>query len=193
MGTYVVVKPGTEPVSLGEARAHLRLDTTDTDAMLAGYIIAARQYAENYTRRLLMQQTWAVTFDYGWPYIGEETRLDLPVSPVSQVSQVTYVDESGVTQTLAAPQYLVRGVGGTNFPYIVPAYNAVWPVVRAIPETIRVQFVGGYGTNPGDVPEPIRHAILFHVELLYDREPGLRDLLERTRDAMLDPYRMVRL
>lgn len=193
MGTFVVVKPGTEPVSLGEARAHLRLDTTDTDAMIAGYVLAGRQYAENYTRRLLMQQTWETTFDFNWPQIGNEVRLDLPFSPVSQVSQVTYVDESGVTQTLSPTQYLARGITGTNFPYIVPAYNVTWPTVRNIPETIRVRFVGGYGTNPGDVPEPIRHAILLHVELLYDRDPPSRELLVSSRDAMLDPYRMVRL
>lgn len=193
MGAFVVVKPTTEPVSLGEARAHLRLDTSDTDASLAGYIIAARQYAENYTRQKFMQQTWDVTWDGGWPMVGGEYRLDLPFGPVASVSQITYLDTSNVTQTLAATEYLLRGSGSDAIPYIVPNYLSTWPAVLDMDQTIRVRFVAGFGSNPGDTPEAIRQAILMHVEILYDRNPQTRTMLQESRDALLDPYRLVRL
>ena len=88
---------------------------------------------------------------------------------------------------------MLRGSGAESIPYIVPAHDATWPEVLDIPETIRVRFVAGYGTNPGDVPEAIRTAILLHVEQLYDRNPQTGAMLERARDALLDPYRIVRL
>jgi uncharacterized phiE125 gp8 family phage protein len=193
VGTFVVVKPTTEPVSVGEARSHLRLDTSDTDALLAGYLLAARMHAENHCRRVFMSQTWDTTFDYDWPQIKNEYRLDFPFGPVRSITQVTYTDEDDVVQTLASTDYLLRGTGEDNLPYIVPAYDVTWPTVLDIPETIRVRFVAGYGTNPGDVPEPIRNAILLHTELLYDRNPQSRSLLEDARDSLLDPYRIARV
>jgi uncharacterized phiE125 gp8 family phage protein len=188
MAAFVVTRPTTEPVSLSEARAHLRLDTSDTDAMLAGYIIAARQFAEGYTRRVFLSQTWDVTYDYEWP-----SRIEFPLAPLISVSQVTYTDPDNIVRTLSPTLYLVRGAGHDALPYIDPAHEATWPEVLAIPESIRVRFVAGYGTNPGDVPEPIRTAILFHVELLYDRNPQAKPLLESARDTMLDQYRVTRL
>ena len=192
MGTFAVIRPTTEPVSLSEARAHLRIDGSDTDASLAGYIIAARQHAENYCRRALLTQTWDQTFDYDWPYIDGVYRLDFPFQPVSSVTQITYTDEDNIVQTLGSTQYLLRGTGGNNIPYVVPADGVTWPTVLYIPETIRVRFIAGYGSNPGDVPEAIRTAMLMHIELLYDRDPQARSLLEDARDTLLDPYRVVR-
>ena len=188
MGTFIVTRPTTEPVSLAEARAHLRLDTTDMDAMLAGYVIAARQYATNYTRNVFLTGTWDVTFDYGWP-----SRIDFPYTPVQEVMQVSYTDLNNVVQTLSPTEYLLRGASEDSLPYVVPAHGVTWPEVLSIPETIRVRFVAGYGTNPGDVPEAIRTAILLHTELLYDRDSTSRALLESARDALLDPYRVMRL
>jgi uncharacterized phiE125 gp8 family phage protein len=109
------------------------------------------------------------------------------------VSSITYIDANNVVTTLGSSQYLVRGIGGDNLPYVVPAANVTWPEVLGVPETIRMRFVAGYGTNPGDVPEPIRHAILLHTELLYDRNVQARDLLEQARDDLLSPYRVARL
>lgn len=158
------------------------------DAMLAGYVIAARQHASNYTRHVFLTQTWDVTYDWEWP-----STVYFPYSPVQSVMQVSYTDRSDVVQTLPATQYLVRGTGADSLSYVVPAHNVTWPEVLRIPETIRVRFVAGYGTNPGDVPEAIRTAILLHTEILYDRSPQNHALLESARDALLDPYRVMRL
>jgi uncharacterized phiE125 gp8 family phage protein len=184
VGTSVVVRPTIEPVSLGEARAHLRVDSSDTDPTLAGYILAARQWCEAYTRRLFISQTWDCTFDYDWP-----CKINLPFAPISSVTQVVYIDETNTQQTLAATEYLVAGTA--DKPYIVPAYDVAWPTVLSVPETVRVRFVGGYGTSMGDVPEPIRMAILLTVELLYDRTPASKELLESARNSLLDPYKVV--
>jgi uncharacterized phiE125 gp8 family phage protein len=68
-----------------------------------------------------------------------------------------------------------------------------FPETLSIPETIRVRFIAGYGSQLGDVPEPIRTAILLHTEILYDRNPASIALLQAVRDSLLDPFRIVRV
>jgi uncharacterized phiE125 gp8 family phage protein len=188
LGASVVTKPTIEPVSLAEARAHLRIDTSDNDAALSGYIFAARMWCESYTRRAFMRQTWNLTIDHDWPDC-----IDLPLQPVSSVSSISYVDSNGDTQTLAADQYTLTGTGADNFARIVPAYDVTWPDLQCVPDAITVQFVAGYGTFTSDVPDPLRMAILLHVEILNDRNPASVGLLESARNALLDPYRVVRV
>jgi uncharacterized phage protein (predicted DNA packaging) len=43
----------TSPVTLEEAKAHLRVDTTDDDALIGRLLIAASQFVENETNRVI--------------------------------------------------------------------------------------------------------------------------------------------
>lgn len=188
MGAYIYTAPLIEPVTLTEALNHLRVNTTEDNAMVAAQITAARMWAESYTRRAFINQTWDLKLDYDWP-----SRIYLPVAPLSSVTSITYLDTAGASQTLASSQYLVRETGSEGIPYIVPAYDVEWPSVYYVPETITVRFVAGYGATAATVPDPIKQAILLHVELLYDRNPVNRELLESARNTMLDPYRLLRV
>ena len=60
-----ITPPDEEPVSLLEARQHLRLDDGDTtqDSAIAMMITAARLQAEYITRRALITQKWRLTLD----------------------------------------------------------------------------------------------------------------------------------
>jgi uncharacterized phiE125 gp8 family phage protein len=192
MGSSIVTRPTLEPVSVSQARDHLRIDSTDADSMIASYIVAAREWCESRTRRALPTQTWEYTIDFDWPTLGGCHRIDLPLAPVSSVSLITYIDEDGTEQTLDESLYQVCGTGPENFPYIVPAYNQSWPNVRYIPEAITVEYVAGYGA-PWAVPGPLKTAMLLHVEFLFDRNPADRATLEAARDTLIDPYRVVKL
>jgi uncharacterized phiE125 gp8 family phage protein len=44
----VATPPVVEPVSVTEAKAHCRVDTTTDDAYIAALITAAREYVETY-------------------------------------------------------------------------------------------------------------------------------------------------
>lgn len=187
MGASLVTGPTVEPVTLAEVREHLRISDTNSDAALAGLIFTARVDAEGQLRRALITQTWRMTIDGAWPL-----RIEFPVQPVQSVSSITYVDTAGATQTLASDQYVLKESGADGIAYIVPAYGVTWPAIRDIAQAITVTFVAGYG-NPGDVPQPIRTALMFHVELLYDRNVQTRDLVESARDALLAPFRVVRV
>lgn len=189
MGISLVIGPASDPVSLSEARDHCRLDNNESDGLLAGYVLAARRYAEGYTRRAFVTQTWDATFDYRWPTVCGQTQIDLPLPPLASVTYVSYVDGNGVTQTLASNQYRVLTDG--SFGRIVPAQGVSWPTVRGQRNAITVRFVAGW--DPSDVPDEIRTAILLHTELLFDRDPAMQSCLESSRDALLDHYRVVRV
>jgi uncharacterized phiE125 gp8 family phage protein len=160
MGLSLVTKPTVEPVTLIEAKAHCRIDTSDDDGLLAGYIMTARAWLESQVGPL-MTQTWDTTFDYRWPWYDDRYVLRLPLRPVQSVTSVTYVDESGATQTLSPSLYTV--VLNTPVATVEKAYNALWPNVRRQIAAIAVRGVYGYGSNPGDVPAPLRHALLMLV------------------------------
>lgn len=207
MGLSVVVDPGFEPVSLDEAKSHCRITNTVEDGLIAGYILAARQMIEASTRRVLVQQTFDFTIDWRWPfrsrtvdgYCFANQRIELPVSPVlssSDVVSVTYVDWNGAVQTLDPAQYQIALSGPV--PVIDPVYGIYWPTTRWQAEAITVRFKAGYGTSPGDTPEPLRQAMLLLIGHWYAvRETvnvgNITSELPWTTEALLSPFRQSRI
>jgi uncharacterized phiE125 gp8 family phage protein len=189
VGLTLVTGPTVEPVSLAEAKAHLRVTTADDDAQITLLIIAARRYAENHLRGAICTQTHDFTIDYGWPLVCRDgyyrQQIDLPLHPVQSVSSITYVDENGATQTLSSALYTLHK--DRPVPFIAKNYDATWPSVRLVPAAVTVRFVAGY--DPAVVPDEIRTAILMHVQSLYDCDEKVA--CETCRDSLLDPYRVL--
>ncbi len=156
--------PGVEPITLAEAKSHLRVDTTDDDTLITSLILGARHFIENYTGRQIIQATWVLKRK------GFFTELYLPKAPLSSVSSIQYIDGDGATQTLAASTYTVDA--DSNPGRIVLAYLQNWPTVRDEIHNVTITFVSGYGTATTDVPEPIRQAMRLLVAHFYEtREP----------------------
>lgn len=188
MGLSIVTPPPLDPVSLAEAKAHCRVENVEDDALMAGYILAAREHVEVYTRRALIQQTFILTIDEQWPEI-----IVLPRPPLMSVVSVSYVDTAGSTQVLASNLYQVSagGIEGR----IAPAYGQAWPSVRRQLDTIAVRFTCGYGANPGDVPNPLRQAILLLIGHWYENRETvvlgtIATELPLTVEALLFPFRV---
>ena len=156
MSLTQITPPTSEPVSLSEAKAHCRVTGSEEDGLIAGYLLAAREYVETHTRRTMLTQTWEQIEDV----LGDEIRLRK--APILSITSVRYLDTAGVEQTLAANQYrLIRRATGEAV--IVPAFNVTWPVVQAVEAAVTVRFVAGYGASSGSIPEAIRQAILLLV------------------------------
>jgi uncharacterized phiE125 gp8 family phage protein len=55
MTAALITGPALEPVSLDDAKAHLRLDTDDDDVLVGAAICAARLHVEAATRRVFIE------------------------------------------------------------------------------------------------------------------------------------------
>lgn len=189
-GLSVVSAPATEPVTLAEAKAHLRVEHTADDAYITTLIEAVRTCIEGITHRALVTQTLELTLD-AFPSCSGVVRL--PRNPVSAVTSVQYIDDAGITQTLDAAKYRVdlKSIVAR----LTPAYGEIWPTTRPITNAVIVTFTAGYGTA-GAVPKAIKQAILLSIGTYYDtlRETVIvGDSVQEVPPAagfLLGPYRV---
>lgn len=166
-GLTLVTKPATEPVTLDEAKLHLRLDQDAEDTLVSGLIVAAREYVEMYTRRQLVTATWALSLD-AWPGV-----IRPPKPPLLGVTAITYLDQAEVEQTLDAGVYRVDTTLEPG--RIVRAAGASWPALAPVPGAIRVTYDAGYGAASA-VPETFRQAILLTLSDLYERRESQSEI-----------------
>ena len=101
-GVDLVTPPLSEPVTLSQAKSHLRVESDHDDTFISSLITASRQAVESYTRRSLLHTVWKYRMDGCFPW---EVRL--PRGPLRTATglTITYVDDAGATQTLASDQY----------------------------------------------------------------------------------------
>lgn len=160
MKPVLVTAPATEPVSLQEAKDHLRISGTSEDTLITSLIKSARIQVENYLNRALITQTW----DVFYPCFKNE--LLLPYPPVQSVTSVKYNDLDGVLQTLSGSNYW--SVTQSDPGSIVRKYETTWPDLEyGNPLPVVVRCVVGYG-DADDVPEIIKHAIKILLTDLYE-------------------------
>jgi uncharacterized phiE125 gp8 family phage protein len=169
----VETQPVIEPVTLAEAKQHLRVDIDDDNDLILGYISAARQYAEEYLDRALISQQLTMRMDT-FPYEFELPRPPMATSGTLTTTAVTYALDPGsastavpTTTTLATSQYRVDRDDTPG--RIRTVYNGTWPSHLSDPNAVTVTWWAGYGQSSSDVPRAIRHAILMLVGHLYER------------------------
>mgnify|MGYP000303691236 CR=1 FL=1 len=193
MTTMLNLGPADEPVSLADAKAHLKVDDSNEDQLVQALVTAARAHLELATRRAFLTQSWSLFLDR-WPEGGT---VALPFGPVQSVDAVRLHDEGGTATTLAGSEYVVDTV---SLPARVarPGHDG-WPgrATRAL-NGIEIMFTAGFGAAPGDVPAPLRQAILQLVAHWFEhREPlafdGAAIEMPAAVKALIAPYRMVSL
>lgn len=187
MTLLLVTGPLDEPVTLDEARAHLRLDATSEDGLLTALLTAARTSLEGETRRAFMTQSWRLILDE-WP----GATLTLPLAPVSAVTAVT-INDVDDTREIAASLYETALEG--DAPRLTRV--ATWPLPTRRVGGIAIDFTAGYGAAAA-VPAPLKQAILLLAAHWFEnREPvvlGERaEILPLSVAALIAPYRRVHL
>ncbi len=163
MGLKLAEPPEAEPVTLEEAKAHLRLEGGADDAYVTALIQAARERAELFLRRALITQAFEYTLD-GFP---TAPAIDLPRPPLQSVESIQYIDTAGNVQTLAPEDYVVDTSSG-EIGRVALAWNWFWPIARGSINSVVIKFTAGYGDSPEDVPQAIRQAILIEISNLYE-------------------------
>lgn len=180
--------PATEPVSLAEAKLHLRVDHGDEDILILSLISAARLHLEHVLGRAFITQGWLYLVD-DWP---PGHSLNLPLAPVQSIVSVKVYDSDDVPATLSPSTYLLDGLSVP--PRLVRRASNTWPRPGRIANGIEVSFVCGHGSLANEVPAPLRQAVLLLVAHWYEhRQPvEIGDTSEMMPAMALDlvaPYR----
>ena len=191
MGFKLKTAPTTEPISLAEAKLHLKVDTdlTADDNLITALITAARQMAENYTGLALINQTWEYATDQ-----FTDSQIPLRPAPLSSIASITYKDSANVTQTLSSSVYEANTYEMPG--KVMLKYNQVWPTTLLIENSILITFVAGYGTASSSVPAAIRAAILLIIGHLYEHRENvvigtISSELPQGAEYLLNPYRVI--
>lgn len=182
----LITPPTVEPITLAEARSHLRVTHTDEDALITALITAARADAENELQRSLITQTREIARD-AFP-----DAIELTFGPVIAVTSVKFDDLAGIEQTLDPATYRLDTFRLTG--RLVPDPEYSWPETRQHVNAVRVRYTAGYGPAATDVPAPIRQWILLRIGTLFEhRESVAAGVTVATVpyvDRLLDPYRV---
>ena len=191
MTIKIITPPTTEPITLAEAKAQCRIDGTVEDALLAGYIAAAREYCESVDWRAYMTQTIEQWLE-GWPCDDE---IELPRPPLQSISKIEYYDTADTKYTLSSAVYAADAISTPGAAHL--KYNQVWPatVLRDY-NAICVTYVAGYA-SAALVPQSIKQAMLLLVSHWYEnREAVLVGTISKPIDfavrALLDVNRAQR-
>lgn len=181
--------PAALPVSLIEAKAHLRVDTTDDDLLITALIGSATELAEQATGRALMAQTWQLSLDT-FPCAAELTRV-----PVQAVTSLVYADVTGTDQTLALANYTLCNSDDYSPARVVPAWSKSWPAIRSQPNAVRITYTAGYA-SAALVPESIKSWIKLMVGAMYENREAVNEVQTFAlgfADRLLDRYKVWKL
>lgn len=180
MSLQLSTPPATEPVTLDQAKAWLRVESgNDEDALITALIPAARARCEWHTGRAFITQHWTLWLD------RVAFCIEIPLPPLQAVTSVTLYAPDGAATVLGTDGYTVDLAGSRLLLKTVPAQ------MRAV-NAVAIAFTAGYGAT-ADVPAPICQAILQIVSALYEHRGGDTVPTPDNALALLAPYRTIKL
>lgn len=151
--TYTRTLTLASPVSLADAKAHLRVLHDDDDLLIQRYVLAAAREIEAYCEIALTRQTIA--------FVGmaQDGILTLPVGPLAQDHALTV---NGVPVS--------TGISGGRYP------SVALPNVTGY---VGITYSAGFGDTSALVPDDLQLAVMEQAAFAYDHrgdmeaKPGL--------------------
>lgn len=161
--------PAVAPVSLVDAKLHLRVDNTAEDDLITALIEAAVSHldAQGVLGRAIITQSWA-------QWVGQSPgSVRLLVGPFQSLTSVEYYDSDNALQTATLTDFETRLDG--DFVIVKPKTGFAWPGAYSRDDAIKITYVAGYGNAGSDVPQSIRQAILLLVGHWYENRMAVSE------------------
>src|SRR6478736_9328128 len=158
-GAAIVV---TEPVTLAQAKAWLKVTHDDEDVIITALITAARQMCEGYVSKSSVERTVTaiVRNDLG--------NIKLPYGPVGNVTGVFDIDGTEITGT----SYAITGVSDKRLGYPMIGY-------------VKVIYTAGYAV----LPQQFKTALLQQLSWLFVNRGD--ENVDPFVKVILSPYRSI--
>jgi uncharacterized phiE125 gp8 family phage protein len=159
-----------EPITINEAKAHLRVDIGDDDAIIDSYIQIARANVEDRTGAIPPAQY---------------EKFMLPVYPVASISNAKYIDYKGVETLLGASVFsLLPATRGQTY-----AANTGAKIFGQT-DCLFLTLDAGY-LSPDDVPPALKAAVMVALAYIYEHR-GDTDaaLMDAKLKTFCDPHRL---
>jgi uncharacterized phiE125 gp8 family phage protein len=183
--------PAVEPVTLAEAKAHLRVDIATDDALISSIVKSAREWCEEYLDRSLVHTQWTMRMD-SFPHEFVLPRPPMASSGTVTATTITYTLETQAVETLDTATYRVDRHDTPGRIRVV--YAGTWPAHLFDENSVTVTWWGGYGADGTSVPAAIRSAMLMIISSLYEHRTAvltgtISKEIEFGVKSMLDAHR----
>ncbi len=154
------IAPTVEPVTVQQAKQHVRVDKDDEDTKITDLITWARRTVEREVGVALVNTTFRMDLEY-FPF-----EIVLPRPPLSSVTQVQYIDADGTTQTLGASIYQADTASQPG--RIREADGQSWPTTGNYYRPVQVTYVAGHGAAASNVPQEYKTAMYLLIDNMYE-------------------------
>jgi uncharacterized phiE125 gp8 family phage protein len=180
--------PAVEPVSLAEAKTHLRVPHADDDAYVTSLISAARRLVEQRSGLRLINQGWSLFLD-GWP---DGPVQSLGLFPVSTIVDVVTYSDADVTATYDAAHYYLDAASKPA--RIVLRSGRLPPAGSRRANGIEIRFTAGFGATGAAVPQDLCQALLVIIAHWFqNRGDAEAHVPPLPALEIIDTYRVMRL
>lgn len=191
----VTTGPVSEPVTLAEAKAHLRVEYSDDDTLITSLIAAARDYCERYLKRSILTQT--ITQELPcfpeWQIRNTHRAIRLFRPPLTTLKTLKYYDSDNVLQTLydadndppGTDAIIINTLKEPN--ELTPAYDTDWPETADRERAVQIIYEAGW-SSAGQVPQGIKQAMLLIIAEMYERRENYVKKLPTAAEHLLNMW-----
>lgn len=144
----IVGQPEIEPVTVEEAKAHLRVTSDDEDEYIKSLIVAAREWCETYQGRSWISKPVEYIVDF-WP----QSPIFLPRPPILGITGVVYADSEGEHE-LPLTLFQLDAMGRLLILQQQPSSDVLYT---------KISYDAGYGSDASVVPQKFKQAVLLLV------------------------------
>lgn len=175
---------GSQPLSVAQAKTHLRVDHSDEDALIGSFITAAENLVELYTGRKLRRSVVEEN-------ISHFSRCITLRWPVYSLTEVAYIPSGLETYSTTS---IFQAYDTEQSREIFQKADTTFPTISSDAYPVRVTYTTGYAD--GEVPDALLQAMYLFIGRMYENRADARELqqvstvIPTTAEYMMNPYRI---
>jgi uncharacterized phiE125 gp8 family phage protein len=177
----VITAATVEPVTLEEAKLHLRVDGDSEDTLITALIGAARDYCERFTGLALADQELELTID-------STDQIFLPLAPLDEIATVTKIKDGEETPLVEGVDYWVDDLSMPAQVHLMDLETNV-QIMPVDKYTLRI----AYSVAPAPIQPMVKAALMLKLGMIYSDRGGenTNQYADEAIDNLLRPYRIL--